>query len=359
MPETILFRGATVRYVDLRRDKSGVFVIAHLTADFSTPVREAMEWPDFADGVSSAKLEGALLGTHVILTPGDKALAAHEIQFDINEVKGFEMKRREESGANVCELDFMVRTAAEGVAAKLEQYVRRIGDHAGVLKVSYVKQEELPLTHGPSTGDDRQQKITEALADPTLDTGCTSCDLGLEAVNGKHLNGHDCTRRQEAPAEPSLAAPTAAERKKARKIEEEKKRKLREAGPSTGDEPVVWPTPNEHGAYTGPRFTVLQFTKKKASAVIEVLQLGPQEWIAADSVNYEDGGWGNPLGTRCLVWDTMGAAIWNAAQVALEKVASALENPNRSNASFKSLQEIQSWLEGVSLRHDPANEEAA
>jgi hypothetical protein len=229
MADSITFRGAHIRYYDGRLEEGGAFVRIHMTTDFSQPVMEEMDWEDPGSSVMSAKLEGQLLATHLVLTPGDAKLRKEEVQFDISEVLDFNVASVKEGDSRGRELRFIVRSSAAGVAAIVEQYVRRVGDHQGALKVSYTKQEELPLGSKPSTGDYRQQNIDEALADKNRDTGCTHCDLGLAlAEPGKHQNGFPCTAREQG------AAPTMEDRKKA-KAEEMAKRRSATRGPSTGE----------------------------------------------------------------------------------------------------------------------------
>lgn len=237
MPEAITFRGAHIRYFDGRQEEGGAFVRVHMTADLSTPVMESMEWDDPGPSVTEAKLDGELHATHLILTPGDKMLRDREIQFDIRTVEDFKMVRvKAGEDSTRRELRFVARSSAPGVAAMIDDYIRIIGEHQGVCRVSYVKQEELPLEKpksGPSTGtDDRQTVIDKALASGK-NTGSTNCNAGIPLIEGegKHDNGMKCTA--------TVPVPTMAERKKAKAEEERKKREAREKGPSTGEEELV------------------------------------------------------------------------------------------------------------------------
>lgn len=146
--ETIIFRGAFVRYVDFRQeDEAGVFVRIHMTADFSDPMREAMEWQDPGDSITSAKLKGVLSASHLILTPSEKQMKKHELQLDIKDVGDFEYFAKRDGDGQITgrELRFKVRTSADPAEALVGQYVRLMGKGCGQLKVSYMKQDTLPL----------------------------------------------------------------------------------------------------------------------------------------------------------------------------------------------------------------------
>lgn len=145
MPNMI-FRGAWIRYFDVRMSEGGQFVRIHLTANFSKPVCEAMDWdPDLPKAIESAKLEGRKSATNLILTPnGD--LAKHEIQFAVNDISDFSVHRVAEEGkeSKRTELRFTARSP-ERIAKYLEEYLAKIGEGQGQLKVSYEHQEDLPL----------------------------------------------------------------------------------------------------------------------------------------------------------------------------------------------------------------------
>lgn len=145
MAESIVFRGAFIRYFDGRQEEGGAFVRIHMTSEFTTPVMEEMGWDDPGGSVTDAKLSGELHATHLVLTPGDKQLRQSEIQFDIRDVGDFKMVSVEKDETKRRELRFVVRSSAADTAGLVDGYIRQIGEHQGVLRVSYTKQEELPL----------------------------------------------------------------------------------------------------------------------------------------------------------------------------------------------------------------------
>lgn len=203
MPESITFRGAHIRYYDGRHEEAGAFVRLHVTAEFTVQVMDAMGWEDPGDSVSSANLEGALNSTHMILTPGDKQLKQYELQIDIKDVTQFKVVAIEENEVKRRELRFVIRTLEDCGAGKIEQYVRAIGDHQGALKVSYVKQEDLPLEETKQQTLDTKSPVVDAefVDDPDEDTGCVSCNNDLpfsDEKRTKHSNGVKCTRNADS-----------------------------------------------------------------------------------------------------------------------------------------------------------------
>lgn len=194
MAENILFRGAVLKHFDLRQGKEGgdVFVRIHMSADYSEQVREKMAWPDISDSITDCKLSGSLLGTNFILTPGDKQLKQYELNFDISSVEDFQVVALKDDDGDVCgrELRFVVRTPKDGVEAFCGQYIRRVGRHAGALKISYTVQEHLDLA-------EKQEPAAEEPDSEERDTGCISCNNRIpfeDSENLRHSNGMACSR---------------------------------------------------------------------------------------------------------------------------------------------------------------------
>jgi len=58
---SILFRGAVIRYADLRFEtEGGIFARLHMQTDLSQPVSESMGWESIPECCSTAKLTGKL-----------------------------------------------------------------------------------------------------------------------------------------------------------------------------------------------------------------------------------------------------------------------------------------------------------
>src|ERR1700722_15801296 len=131
MSESIIFRGTHIRHFDGRQEEGGAFVRVHITSEFSSNVMEEMGWQDPGPSATEAKLGGELLGTHLILTPGDTRISQHEIQFDIASVDDFKVVAVVEKESKRRELRFVARSSAAGVAALVDNYIRLVGDHQG------------------------------------------------------------------------------------------------------------------------------------------------------------------------------------------------------------------------------------
>lgn len=191
----LIFRGAYIRYMDVRQDEdAGAFVRLHLTADYSQPVQEAMDWEPVPESITSAKLAGRLAATHLILTPNGPELRQHELQLSCTDVCDFQLFRvqNDDGETTRTELRFQAKSAQDGAAALVENYIRRIGKGIGQLRVSYTKQEELDL------GEDLGEK----------DTGCIECNNGIPLAQGDpsmHDSGQPCMA-YSGRTEPAIAS---------------------------------------------------------------------------------------------------------------------------------------------------------
>lgn len=165
----ILFRGATVRYCDIRADEAGPFVRVHLSADFSRPVREEMEWGEIPDSITSCKLEGKLDARALVLTPNQQQLRQHEIQITADDVSDFQVARTEgeDGGAKQTHLRFVLRSRQDGAAAQIENWLRVIGDGAATLKVEYAVQQKLfEAANATSEAEDDGEVIDAEYTEP-------------------------------------------------------------------------------------------------------------------------------------------------------------------------------------------------
>lgn len=200
MPENITFRGTILKHFDLRQGKEGgdTFVRIHFSADYSEQVREKMDWERIPDSIMDAKLSGELLATHLVLTPGDKQLRNHELNFDISNCEDFQVVplKNDEGEVRGRELRFVVRTPSE-IEGFLGQHIRRVGRHAGALKISYSKQDDLPLEDAKPA-----EEKAETSESQEADSGCVLCNNGVPKESATlHANGQPC-----AAAEPSTLA---------------------------------------------------------------------------------------------------------------------------------------------------------
>lgn len=128
----------------MRMDEAGVFTRLHFTAEFSKPVREAMEWDDVHPSIQSAKLDGEINATKLSLIPGN-GLEKHELVLDCRSVSDFQIFRvKGDDGESAhTELRFIVRTQALMAAGHVEDYLRKIGGGAAQLKITHQDQMKL------------------------------------------------------------------------------------------------------------------------------------------------------------------------------------------------------------------------
>lgn len=142
MPK-LIFRGASIRFVDLRYDdkSKSTYTKLNFTAQFSEPVREAMEWGEPPEGLATGNLDGEMNATHFILTPNGSELKQHEMQLDAKTIGAFQFVRSDDGN----KLRFQIVTSVDGAAALAEQYLRVIGAGEAQLRVNYEQQEELDI----------------------------------------------------------------------------------------------------------------------------------------------------------------------------------------------------------------------
>jgi len=159
MPQQIRFRGAFIRNFDVRQAPKGegIWVNVHMTADFSDPVREAMDWGEMPESVSEAKLVGSLAGVEMMLKPSVRELDKYALKLAIREVKDFKvvMLAQGDDKPDVTELRFTVTTSSEKANNYLGSYLKAIGKGKGQLTISYSEQGS--LTDGIEATEEQQQ----------------------------------------------------------------------------------------------------------------------------------------------------------------------------------------------------------
>lgn len=222
MSEVIFFRGAFIRYLDVRQGKEGgeVFSRIHLSSEFTDTVRDKMDWDDPGECVSSAKLTGFLLAQSFELVPADKNLKRQALDIFISDVSDFQVValKYDEGEVSGRQLRFIARSPGDGVAALIEQYIRRVGKHEGELRISYdpqAKQTELPLA-------DKSEDVSAE-----EDSGCIACNNGIPMAEGSstnHASGVACTKKSTPALESAvLMGGTHQRRRKAGQIADQVK----------------------------------------------------------------------------------------------------------------------------------------
>lgn len=194
---TLVFRGATIREAHIGIDKTGgaVFTLIKFSADMSEPIMDAMEWEKPSECFQNpVKLDGELMGHNLVLTPTDKELRQHEIDIECGEIGSFQFFRiaATEDRSASSEIRFTAKSVEPGVSAKIENYLRLMGQKPAAMKVAYNKQESLDLGKGT----------------PDPITKCPSCKAGIQLMDNDdatHVDGLPCGEWEKKEAGPALA----------------------------------------------------------------------------------------------------------------------------------------------------------
>jgi hypothetical protein len=209
---SVTFRGAEIRYLDLRQDEAGVFSRIHMTADLSEPLMEAMGWAKVPDSISTGKLSGAMAATHMILTPNDKEFAKHEMQFNVSEIKDFTFtcEKNDEGRVTGRSVRFVVVSADNGLPVLVENWLRQVGGVSAAAKVGYAVQENIPLQQEESNkvvsfSEAGRRELAQASAaeKPTTDNDLNRMGSGREKkkqVRGGEQSQADATEMAERAA---------------------------------------------------------------------------------------------------------------------------------------------------------------
>lgn len=194
MPK-LIFRGAYIRFVDLRYDEKSktTYSKLNLTAEFSEPVREAMGWGAPPEGFDSADLAGDVNATNFILTPNGKELKQHELQLAAKELSAFKLVKvnDDQEGASHYELRFQLTTVAEDAEQWIGQYLRHIGKGEGQLRVNYEEQAEMEM----EPAEDSERLISEDQAPDTAEENDGPTLAPAALVGGTHQKG---TRKRQS-----------------------------------------------------------------------------------------------------------------------------------------------------------------
>lgn len=143
---TLVFRGVFLRHFDFRKEEAGWYVRMHLTAEYSSVVADAMDWPTIPpEGVNAGDLDGELVAQSLEFVPNEKGMKSHRLEIDVNQVSDFQFVRVTEDDSTRVELRFKARSPVDGAEGILGAFARRVGQSCSQLTVSYHKQENLPL----------------------------------------------------------------------------------------------------------------------------------------------------------------------------------------------------------------------
>lgn len=157
----LIFRGATLDKVELRRKKNVVSCIVHFSTELSTPVMETMDWGEVPEFIESCNLSGFLSAESFKLEPADKKMKDYRIESQCSRVEAFTITRKSEDDDVITRLRFQAMVEKENAIIDLERWMRNVAGAEGQLSVLYVKQEKLPGTEGPQATDEQRAAAME------------------------------------------------------------------------------------------------------------------------------------------------------------------------------------------------------
>lgn len=145
MPETITFRGAVLRDMDLRQAAKGAstFVRMHLVSDFTDVIREALEWEDLPDTYKDGSPKAATLnGVKLSVKPNGRELNQYAFTMPIRQVKDFRVNTVKEGDDEIRQLSFTVETSVKRAYATIGKFIEAVGSAKCQVKIEYATEEE-------------------------------------------------------------------------------------------------------------------------------------------------------------------------------------------------------------------------
>lgn len=181
MPK-LIFRGVSLRYVDMRIKDGIILSRLHLTAEMTEPVAEEMGWQVAleTDGWDSMKLSGELRLSEILMQVlGLK----QELNIKADEAREFTVVCITENESTKKELRFLVVTTDH--PSLVYEYWKAIGEGQAVLKASLATDEQRPLP------------LKEAKVEETINTAtaklfhCDYCEKGEPLQGSNHIVAKD------------------------------------------------------------------------------------------------------------------------------------------------------------------------
>lgn len=145
MPETITFRGAVLRDMDLRQAAKGAstFLRMHLVSDFTDVIREALEWEDLPDSYKDASPKDAVLnGVKLHVKPNGRELNQYAFSMPIRQVKDFRVNTIKEGEEEIRQLSFTVETNVKKAYSTVGKFIEAVGLAKCQVKIEYATEEE-------------------------------------------------------------------------------------------------------------------------------------------------------------------------------------------------------------------------
>lgn len=154
---TITFRGAFIRYVDMRYEpkSKAVYLKLNMTAAYSKPVREELNWAELPETSPDMGLDGDFTATEFTMIPN--GLDASAFNLDATSMESFSVHRvtsKTDKEKTEEELRFLIVTPDKHAAGKLAKYLDVVGVGLAQLKVKYNAQSAIE-----NEASDQQEKL--------------------------------------------------------------------------------------------------------------------------------------------------------------------------------------------------------
>lgn len=172
-------------------EEGGPLIRADFAADYTSPVAEAMGWPEeLPSKCGEGKLKGSIRINSIVLTPNEKTLKQHETQMTATDVGAFRFKVKTDKEGIVkgTELLFQLRTVDPVAAAAFQNWQRHIGEGVAALKLDCVKQEEMDF-NAEKQETQEEEETQQTLADDTGAPLASAREAGTSSRPGARARG--------------------------------------------------------------------------------------------------------------------------------------------------------------------------
>ncbi len=181
---TITFRGAIIRFVDVRYDdkSKAVYTKINFTAAYSKPVRDEMQWAELPESMPAADLSGDFMATEFTIIPN--GLDESTFSLEAREMSKFSVHRvtsKQDSEKTEEELRFQILSQERNAAHKLAKYLVVVGHGAAQLKVKYNAQSVLE----EEAAEKQERLISEEQAADTSEANDGPALASVAEMGGK------------------------------------------------------------------------------------------------------------------------------------------------------------------------------
>lgn len=144
----LILRGAFIREYTSYVAAGGQRTIdVKLTANWTKPVCELLDWEEAPKGFGKASMEGSLHGVNMIMEPSDSALKDYQFDIPIGTVGSFKHVPVLDGEGRIGrrELHFEVTTVADDAALVLDNWQKHIGEATAQCRITYNAEQQQEL----------------------------------------------------------------------------------------------------------------------------------------------------------------------------------------------------------------------